>query len=174
MHFYILAVRQPRKLLVQLDKWIEHAIAHAEKVPFDPNVLLTARLAPDMFPFVRQVQTACDNAKFGAARLSRREAPKHPDTEATLDDLRARIASVIEWLDALPSSDFAEADTRVIALPFMPGKTLTGAEYLVEMANPNLYFHLSMAYAILRHNGVPLGKRDFLGPIDFRSIEGAG
>ena len=147
-----------RKMLANLDGWLTKAEAHAKAKSFDANVLLGQRLAPDQYPLVRQVQSACDNAKFAAARLSGKEAPKHPDTEQTVQELHARIASVRGWLEALTERDFEGAETRVVKLPFLEGKGVAGKDYLVEMATPNFFFHLTHAYAILRHNGVPSAR----------------
>jgi hypothetical protein len=168
MSLYQASVPQLKKMLNNLDKWLDAAVAHAAKKSFDPAVLLEARLAPDQYSLTRQIQACCDGAKFTAARLAGKEAPKHPDTETTLDELRARIRSVLEYLDTFTEADFAEAKERIIALPFMPGKTLTSGDYLNEMALPNFYFHVTTAYAILRHNGVDVGKIAFIGSLNLR------
>ena len=157
-------ILQMKKMIGHLDRWIEKAVAHADAKKFDPNVFVTARLAPDMYPFARQVTSACDHAKFPAARLSGKEAPKHPDTEATMAELRERCGKVLAYLDGFTAKDFDGAEAREIALPhYEKGQYALGADYLRESAVPNFYFHLSMAYAILRHNGVDVGKKDFLG-----------
>ena len=163
MSLHSFAIVQSRKMLLNLDKWLETAAAHAAKKPFDPNVLLAARLAPDQFALVRQVQSACDSAKGNASRLTGKEAPKHPDTEQTLDELRARIKTVVAHLDTYTEADFEGAEARHVVLSFIPGKYILGADYAREFGEPNFYFHVNMAYAILRHNGVELGKRDYLG-----------
>lgn len=158
-------IGQYKKMLGNLDGWLKKAAAHGKARSFDPNVLVNARLAPDQYPFVRQVQSACDNAKFAAARLSGKEAPKHPDTEQTFEELHARIASVIQYLGTFTAKDFEGAETRQVVLPFIEGKHLKGFDYLVEMATPNFYFHITHAYAILRHNGVDVGKMDYIGSL---------
>ncbi|WP_394843678.1 DUF1993 domain-containing protein [Pendulispora brunnea] len=163
MSLYEATVPQFKKMLSNLDRWLQAAVAHAETKKFDPNTLVVARLAPDQYPLARQVQAACDQAKFGAARLSGKEPPKHADTEQTIDELRARIRVVIEYLDTFTPADFTGKDEALIALPFLEGKRITGSNYITEMTYPNFYFHVTTAYAILRHNGVNLGKRDFLG-----------
>jgi hypothetical protein len=168
MSLYQASVPQLKKMLNNLDKWLDAAVAHAAKKSFEPSVLLVARLAPDQYALTRQIQACCDGAKFTAARLAGKEAPKHPDTETTLDELRARIRSTLEFLDTITEADFADAKGRMIALPFMPGKVLTAADYLNEMALPNFYFHMTTAYAILRHNGVDVGKIAFIGSLNFR------
>ncbi len=168
------SVVQLGKMLRNLDAWLGRAAEHAQKKNFDPNVLVVARLAPDQFALVRQVQSACDGAKLAAARLAGKEAPKHADTETTLDELRARVQTVLAYLDTFAAADFEGAEARQISLPFAPGMVIEGADYLTEMAIPNTYFHLSMAYAILRHNGVELGKRDFLSALNLRPVTAAG
>jgi uncharacterized protein len=158
-----------KKVLGQLDKWLEAAVAYAQSRSFEANVFLEQRLAPDQFPLVRQVQTACDTAKLAASRLSGKEAPKHADQEKTIDELRARVQSVIGYLNGLSAKDFEAAATRVVTQPRWEGKTMSGADYFVEHAVPNFFFHASHTYAILRHNGVGLGKRDYLGALSLRA-----
>jgi hypothetical protein len=165
MNVYEASVGQFKKSLGQIDKWLEAAVLHAQKKSFDPNVLLAARLAPDQYALVRQVQSSCDAAKFAAARLTGKEAPKHPDTEQTIDELRARIGSCVGYLGTFVAADFVGAESRKIELPWLEGKFVLGSDYLVEMVTPNFYFHVTTAYAILRHNGVELGKRDFIGSL---------
>jgi hypothetical protein len=168
MSLYEASVPQLKKMLNNADKWLEAAVAHAKTKSFDPAVLLTARLAPDQYPLTRQIPAFCDAAKFAAARLTGKDPPKHPDTETTLDELRARIRAVVEYLDTFTAEDFAGAKDRMIELSFMPGKVMTAGDYLNEMALPNFYFHVTTAYAILRHNGVELGKMIYLGSINLR------
>ncbi len=169
---YFALYGQMKKQLRQLDTWLEAAAAFAETKKFDPNLYLGFRLAPDQFAFARQVQTACDTAKLSAARLTGKDAPSHPDTEQSLPELRARIQSVLAYLDGFSEADFAGAATRVITQPRWEGKTMTGADYFLEHALPNFYFHLNHAYAILRHNGVSIGKRDYLGKLTQKLPQG--
>jgi len=157
-----------QKMLRNLDRWIERAIANAEARKYDAEVLVQARLAPDQYAFVRQVQSACDTAKFAAARLAGKDAPSHPDTETTIAQLRERIASVVGWLEGFGPSDFAHAGSAKLSLPWMRGKAMTGVDYLSQFAVPNFYFHLTTAYSILRHNGVDVGKMDYLGGISMQ------
>jgi hypothetical protein len=166
MYFEI--VRQMRKQLAQLDVWFDAAVAAAKTRSFNPDMFLACRLAPDQFAFARQVQIVCDTAKTATSRLSGKDAPTHADTETTLDELRARVHAVIAYLDGFTAQDFAEAASRSITQPRWEGKTLSGADYFVEHAVPNFYFHLSHVYAILRNGGVGLGKRDYLGALSFR------
>jgi hypothetical protein len=156
--------RQMKKMLGQLDKWLVAAEAHANTKSFDPGVFIEARLAPDQFTFVRQVQATCDTAKLATARLTAKSAPEHPDTEKTLGELRDRIRSVLAFLDGISDADYAGAATRVITTPRWEGKVMSGSDYFIEHAVPNFFFHVTHAYAILRHNGVSVGKRDYLGP----------
>ncbi len=128
-------------------------------------LFLGFRLAPDQFPLARQVQITCDTAKLGAARLAGKEAPSHPDTETTVEELRARIRSVIAYLDTFTAKDFEAAATRSITQPRWEGKTMTGEDYFLEHVVPNFFFHATTTYAILRHNGVPVGKKDYLGAL---------
>jgi hypothetical protein len=153
-------IRGLRNLGSVLDKG--HADAEARK--FDPAVLIAARLAPDMFPLCRQVQIATDMVKNGAARLAGIEAPSDPDTESSFAELQARLAKTIAFLGGITEVQIAGSETRDIHLKF-PGRELhfTGADYLTVFVLPNFYFHATTAYAILRHNGVAIGKMDFIG-----------
>lgn len=166
---YFETIKQMKKHLGQLDKWLESASAIAEAKKFDAKNFMTLRLAVDQFTFARQVQVVCDTAKTAAARLAGKDAPSHPDTEQTLEELRARIKTVITYLDGFSANDFADAASQKISQPRWEGKTMTGADYFLEHAQPNFYFHLTTAYAILRHNGVGLGKRDFLGALTMQA-----
>ncbi|HWO21754.1 MAG TPA: DUF1993 domain-containing protein [Kofleriaceae bacterium] len=157
-----------KKLLGTVPVWLDKAVEHAAAKKFEPNLLLQCRLAPDMFPLVRQIQMACDQAKFGAGRATGKEFPPHPDTEQTIDEVRSRIAAVLAYLDGFTAHDFEGTDERSISLQRWEGKSMSGTGYFVEQALPNFFFHLTMAYAILRHNGVDVGRRDFLGAITYR------
>ena len=138
-----------------------HAFAVAKK--FDPSVLLNARLAPDQFPLVRQVQTAADTAKGAAARLGGREVPSYPDTETTFDELQARVAKTLEFVGSIPETAYEGAEHRNVELKMGPRVvSFTGQNYLLHFVVPNLIFHTTAAYLILRHNGVELGKLDFM------------
>jgi len=170
MNVYFATVQQQIRMLENLDRWIEMAVEYAKTKSFDPNVLVQARLAPDQYPFVRQVQAACDTAKFLAARLTGKDPPKHPDTEQTIDELHARIRNVVAYLKTFQEEEFAGTETRVVPLSFMPGKGMLSADYLFEMQTPNFFFHVAHAYAILRHNGVPLGKRNYIGSLTMRDV----
>lgn len=166
---YFETIGQFKKTLGQLDTWLEKAAAFAKEKSFSPDLYLGFRLAPDQLAFARQVQIACDTAKLSAARLTGKEAPKHADDEKTLEDLSARVRSTLAFLDTLTAKDFEGAATRVISQPRWEGKTMTGHGYFLQHAVPNFFFHASHTYAILRHNGVGLGKADYLGALDLRA-----
>jgi hypothetical protein len=166
---YYETICQMKKMLGQLPKWLDAAQAFATTKSFDPNLFLGFRLAPDQFAFARQVQIACDTAKLAASRLSGKEAPTHPDSEQTIDELRARVRAVISYLDGFSVKDFQGAATRSVTQPRWEGKFMTGADYFLEHAIPNFFFHLTLVYAILRHNGVSVGKSDYLGTLSLRS-----
>jgi hypothetical protein len=168
MSLYEVSVQPMKRTLSSVDRWLEKAVAYAQQKSFEPNVFVTARLAPDQFSLARQLQAACDQAKACASRLAGKEPPKHPDTETTIEELRARIRTVIKHLDSFTEADFAGAETRLIELPFLEGKLMLGKDFLNEMALPNFYFHVTHVYAILRHNGVELGKRDFISSLTLR------
>jgi hypothetical protein len=152
------------RTLGNLSAFLEKGVAYAKQRKFEPAVLLASRLAPDMFPLTRQVQIACDLAKNSVARLTGQEPPRFPDTESSFEELHARIARTIDYLKSIPASALEGAETRDIKLPDGE-RTLEfkGLDFLQHRAIPNVLFHVTMAYAILRHNGVELGKRDFLG-----------
>jgi hypothetical protein len=156
-------ISQVSRMLENMDQWLQTATDHAQKKGFDPDVLAQARLAPDQYALVQQVQSACDGAKYAAAYLSGQKAPSHPDTEKTVGELRARIATCVRYLKTFKASDFTGAEERRVAPPWMEGNSVRGDQYLTRIAVPNFYFHVTTAYAILRHNGVDLGKRDFIG-----------
>jgi hypothetical protein len=156
-------VTQFSKMLENLDAWLQKGVDHAKAKGFDADVLAAARLAPDQYALVQQVQSACDAAKYAAAYLSGQKAPSHPDTEKTVAELRTRIKTCRDYLAGFKSGDFTGAEERRVAPPWMEGKSVRGDVYLTRLSVPNFYFHVTTAYAILRHNGVELGKRDFVG-----------
>jgi hypothetical protein len=158
-------VIEMKKLLGSLDSCLEKATVDATTRKFDVDVLLQSRLAPDMFPLVRQIQAVCDQAKYAVGRTTGREIPSHPDTETTVAQLRTRIAAVQTYLNDFSEQDFAAVSGRTVTTPRWEGKHMTAPDYFVQHALPNFFFHLSMAYAILRHNGVPVGKKDYLGAL---------
>ncbi len=168
MNLFECTVPQLAKTLRNLDRWLTLAEQYAETRKFPVDNLVHSRLAPDQFTLVKQVQTACDNAKFIPGRLAAKDWPAHPDTETTFEQLHARIAAVLTYLDGFVAGDFAGAAERKISLPWMQGKWMTGDEYVIQFALPNFYFHITLAYALLRHNGVPLGKIEYIGSVPMR------
>jgi hypothetical protein len=165
---YTETFQQMKKQLGQLDKWLSTAEEFAKAKNFDPNVFAGLRLAPDMLPFAKQIQICCDSAKLAASYLTGKPAEAQADTETTLEELHARVRSVIDYLGGFTAADFADAATRAVSQPRWKGEWMTGQDYLLQHGLPNFFFHLTTAYAILRHNGVGVGKRDFLGPQDKR------
>ena len=151
--------------LTCLSALLEKGLAYATARKFDPSVLVNARLAPDMFPLSRQVQIACDLAKNSVARLAALEPPRFEDNEKTIEELRTRVARTVDYLKSVPASAFEGAEDRDIRVPAGPDKFLDfkGLDFVQRWAIPNVYFHITTAYAILRHNGVDIGKRDFIG-----------
>ena len=152
--------------LNNLSAILDKAATHAEVKKVDPKALPATRLIVDMLPLSAQIQIACDTAKGAAARLAGVEIPKHEDTESTIAELKARVSKTLEFIKSIKPQQLHGAETRDIELKF-PSGTLkfTGLNYLTNFVLPNFFFHMTMAYALLRKNGVELGKRDFLGPI---------
>ena len=152
--------------LTNLSKQLDKAHAHAGQKKVDFSVLAESRLIADMRPLTSQVQIACDNAKGCVARLSGVEAPRHEDTEKTYEELKARIAKTLDFIGSVKPEQFAGAETREVVLKF-PNVTLkfNGKDYVTKFALPNFYFHTATAYAVMRKNGVELGKADYLGNI---------
>lgn len=154
------------RMLGHLGQWLDKAEAHAQAKKFDSSVFLASRLAPDMLPFTKQIQIACDAAKFGVARLAGVEAPKFDDTEASFADLRERIRKTVDFVRSVPAEAVDGTDAKDVVVPRRDGNiTLKGEFYLKHYVLPNFYFHLTTAYALLRHNGVDLGKGDYLGAL---------
>jgi hypothetical protein len=163
---YLATIPTIIRSLTNLRTILEKADAHAESKKIDPSVLINARLYPDMYPLSRQVQIATDVAKGGASRLAGLEPPKYDDTETSFADLFARLDKTIALLASFQPEQYDDAEKTIIVLP-MHDKTVTfeGLPYLLDFVLPNVYFHVTTAYAILRHNGVELSKQDFLGNI---------
>ena len=150
--------------LKNLSAILEKAQAHADAKKIDSKALIAARLYPDMFPMSRQVQSACDTAKGAVARLAGVEVPVHEDTEQTLEELKARIARTIAFINTIKPAQVDGSEDREIVLKMRSGEVkLKGMQYLLGQALPNFYFHATTAYDILRHNGVEVGKRDYIG-----------
>lgn len=165
---YEITIPQSIKTLRNLKVILGKGAAFAETKKIDMQVLLNARLAPDQFPLIRQIQIATDTTKLAASRLTGKDAPVHDDKEVTLNDLNARIDSVINYLSQFTAQDFVGAEEKKITQPRWEGKYLTGYDYALQHVIPNMHFHTTTAYSILRHNGVDLGKKDFLGELPFK------
>jgi len=165
MSFYDATVPAFLQILNSLTGLLTKAEAHCEARKIQPEVLLSARLFPDMLPLSKQVQLVCDFAAKGCARLTHSEVPAVPDTEKTFAELKARLANTIDYVKAFKPAQFEGADTKDVTFPVGPTNTLTlkGQQFLSSFAFPNFYFHAATAHGILRHNGVEIGKRDFLG-----------
>ena len=150
--------------LGNLSALLEKGLASAEARKIDPAVLVSARLAPDMHPLKNQVQIASDSAKGAASRLAGVDNPSWPDTETTFPELQARIKQTIDYLQTFKPEQFEGSETKTVTLP-SPGGDMkfTGQEFLFGFVLPNFFFHVTTAHAILRHNGVPIGKLDYLG-----------
>ena len=165
---YCHVVLQLARALKNVDGWLDKAERHASAKKFDVEVLMTSRLAPDMGAFVYQVQSACDYTKGAAAWLSGQIPPRHEDNEKTIEEVRARLRKTIAFVDSVQEDQYANAAEQKVSVSWgSPGKILQAQDYLLQVAIPNVYFHVMAAYAILRHNGVDLGKMDFLGPINW-------
>jgi uncharacterized protein len=163
LSMYQIAVPSFQKHLNALDAILDRAAAYAAAKKIDPAVLLGARLYPDMFNFTRQVQATCDFAKSAAARLAGIPVPSHPDTETTIAELKARIAATLVFLDTIKPGQMDGSADRSLTIKVGPNEmTFTGRDFLLHFALPNFYFHCTTAYGILRHNGLDIGKREFM------------
>ena len=151
-------------ILRNLSAILDKAEAHCTAKKIDPSALTTYRFYPDMFPFTRQVQIACDTAKGAVARLAGVEIPKHEDTEQTFAELKARIAKVIDFIESVSAAKVDGSEEKEIVMQMRSGeRRFKGMQYLLGHAYPNFYFHVTTAYNILRHNGIEVGKADFIG-----------
>jgi hypothetical protein len=163
---YYQVIAQCTQSLKNLETCLDKADRYAATNKFDTGVFMTSRLAPDMQPFTYQVQSACDYVKAAAAWLSGQTPPRHEDNEQTIDELRARIQKTVAFAESVKEAQYAEASKTKVKLSWAPGKVIGGEDYLLQMTIPNTFFHIAMAYAILRHSGVDVGKMDFLGSIN--------
>ena len=165
MSLYDASVPAYLQILNSLSAVLDKAEAHAAAKKIQPDVLLGARLFPDMLPLTRQIQLVCDFAAKGCARLTNSEVPSTPDTETTFDELKQRLAKTIDYVKKFKPAQFEGAEDREVSFPAGPGKTMTfkGQQFLSHFSFPNFYFHAATAHGILRQNGVEIGKRDFLG-----------
>jgi uncharacterized protein len=161
---YTVTVPLLTTLLTNLSACLDKAVLYASERKFSPDVLVTSRLAPDMRPLSFQVQAASDHAKFSVGRVTGKPFPAWADDERTIDELKARIQKALVYLAGFSEADFEGADARKVTIKISGVDTeMTSEAYLLQRALPNFFFHVTTAYDILRHNGVPVGKRDFLG-----------
>jgi hypothetical protein len=166
MSMYSASVPMMKTMLTTLSTILGKAAAFAEARKIDPLVLTAARLAPDMLPLTRQVYIATDISKGGIARLAGVEIPKYEDVETSIPDLQARIAKTLAFIDSIPAAQIDGTEEKTITITMAKQDVqMTGQKYLTWFVLPNVVFHVTTAYAILRHNGVEIGKRDFLGPM---------
>lgn len=163
-------IPQFTKMLNNLSNILGKATEYAERKKFDMSALLTARLAPDQFNFAWQVCAACDMAEGYAARLTGKDVPKHEDKDPKVSDLLSRIRQATQFLATVKPEDFKGWETRQVLNPRREGKFLPGNEYAMQQVIPNFYFHMTTAYSILRHNGLDIGKKDFLGELKYRDL----
>lgn len=165
---YFKAISQVTRNLDQIERYLDKAEHLAAAKKFEIDVLLNSRLAPDMGGFIYQVQSACDYVKAGAAWLSGQQPPRHEDTEQTLDEVRARIRKTVAFVQTVVEEQYLGAEARKVGVSWSPpGKAIMGDDYLLQVVIPNAYFHIVTAYAILRNQGVDVGKMDFFGTIDW-------
>ena len=164
MSMYQASTPRFANLLRNLSTLIDKAEAHCAAKKIEPQPLTSFRLFPDMFPFTRQVQIACDTAKGAVARLAGADIPKHEDTEQTFAELKARIAKTVDFIESVKAERIDGSEEKEIVLPMRSGeRRFKGMQYLLGFAYPNFYFHVTTAYNILRHDGVEVGKQDFIG-----------
>jgi hypothetical protein len=165
MSFHDATVPAFLQILGSLSGLLTKAEAHCAAKNIQPDVLLSARLYPDMLPLSKQIQLACDFAAKGCARVTHSEVPSTPDTEKTFDELKQRLAKTIDYVKGYKPEQFEGADTKDVTFPAGPNNamTLKGQQFISHFAFPNFYFHAATAHGILRHNGVEIGKRDFMG-----------
>jgi hypothetical protein len=165
-----LVVPQFTMALNNLKNILIKAQGYAESKKVDMTVLLNTRLAPDQFPLGRQIQIACDTAKGCVSKLALIDNPVHEDKEQSLDDFTKRIDKTIAFLQTVKPDQFKNFEAQKVTSPHRPGKFIDGKSFLIQNAIPNVYFHVTTAYSILRANGVELGKKDYLGPINLQDL----
>jgi hypothetical protein len=168
MDFYDVTVPVFTRMLHNFETWIDKGVELATAKKFDPDRLLGFRLAPDMYDLVKQVQAACDQAKFACAYLTGKTPPVHPDEEKTIAETKARLRSVISYLETFTRDDFKGTADRKVTPKWAGGKHFTASDFVTQVALPNFLFHCTVGYGILRHNGVELGKQTFLGAVNLR------
>ncbi|WP_437532587.1 DUF1993 domain-containing protein [Sorangium sp. So ce726] len=170
MSLYDSSFPQMTRMLGQVLVWLDKAEAYAQQKKFDPEVLLAARIAPDQWPFRRQIQTLIAWPVRLGALLTGAEPPQFETRDETIAELRARIGKTIEQVKALKPEQLKGAEDRTLPLFFLPGKGMKAPDFVFQFALPNFYFHATTAYSILRHNGLDVGKSDFIGSLDLRDL----
>ena len=165
---YEMTVPQFTKMLRNLNSILDKAVLNAEARKYEVEVLLNSRLAPDQFNLIRQIQIACDSAKNCIAKVTAKDTPVYEDNEKTLPELKARINKTIEYINSFNPNEINEFEQIKISQPRWEGKYLFPLEYVCEYSIPNFYFHITTAYSILRHNGVEIGKKNYLGELPFK------
>lgn len=166
LSMYEVSIPVLARMLGNLSNLLKKGEANAQARSIDPKVYIDSRLAPDMYPLARQVQIASDMAKGCAARLAGVEVPSWEDTESTFDELQARIAKTLDFIKGIDAAKLEGSETRTVVLKMRSGElSFNGRDYLLGFAMPNFYFHVTAAYAILRYNGVDVGKMDYLGGV---------
>ncbi|QEY62490.1 DUF1993 domain-containing protein [Metapseudomonas lalkuanensis] len=166
LSMYEVSIPVLARMLGNLSNLLKKGEANAQARSIDPKVYIDSRLAPDMYPLARQVQIASDMAKGCAARLAGVEVPSWEDTESTFDELQARIAKTLDFIKGIDAAKLEGSETRTVVLKMRSGElSFSGRDYLLGFAMPNFYFHVTAAYAILRYNGVDVGKMDYLGGV---------
>jgi hypothetical protein len=159
-------IAQCTQALKNLEPLLDKAEQDAASKKYDLGVLMASRLAPGQHPFIQQVQIACDYVKFAAARLSGQTAPTHEDSELTIGELRARIRKTVAYAQSVSEAQYEGASERKVSVTWASGRVIRGMDYLLQLTIPNTFFHVTTAYNILRHNGVDVGKMDYLGPVN--------
>ncbi|WP_437815568.1 DUF1993 domain-containing protein [Sorangium sp. So ce1078] len=171
MSLYDSSFPQMARMLGQVLVWLDKAEAYAQQKKFDPEVLLNVRLAPDQWPFRRQIQTLVHwPVRLGALLTGEEPSARESPEEETIAELRARIGKTLEQVKALKPEQLKGAEERTIPLFFLPGKGMNATDFVFQFALPNFYFHATTAYSILRHNGIDVGKADFIGSLDLRDM----
>ncbi|MBM3116440.1 DUF1993 domain-containing protein [Jeongeupia naejangsanensis] len=165
LSYFQLSVPVYVRMLGNLSHLLDRAAGYCSELQIDESVLLQSRLFPNMYPLLKQVQIATDQAKGSIGRLSGITPPKFDDTETSIAELRERIGSVLAYLETIPADALDGTAGKTVTMPWMPDHPMQGEFYLLNFALPNVYFHVTTAYNILRHNGVPLGKMDYIGEI---------
>ena len=159
-------IAQCTQALKNLEILLDKAEQDAAPKKYDIGVLMTSRLAPGQHPFIQQVQIACDYVKFAAARLSGQTPPKHEDTELTIGEVRARIRKTVAFAESVGEAQYEGASERKVGVTWAPDKVIRSMDYLLQLTIPNTFFYVTTAYDTLRHNGVDVGKMDYLGPVN--------